>query len=30
LKSEMAAEPDAGKILAARQALRSTSYEVEA
>jgi radical SAM superfamily enzyme YgiQ (UPF0313 family) len=30
LKSEMAAEPDAGKILAARQALRSTSHEVEA
>jgi len=30
LKSEMAAVPDAGKILAARQALRRTSHEVEA
>ena len=30
LKTEMAADPDAGKILAARQALRATSHEVEA
>ena len=30
LKTEMAAEPDAGKILAARQALRATRNEVEA
>jgi radical SAM superfamily enzyme YgiQ (UPF0313 family) len=29
LKTEMAAEPDAGKILAARQALSTTSREVE-
>jgi anaerobic magnesium-protoporphyrin IX monomethyl ester cyclase len=29
LKSEMAAEPDAGKILAARQALSDASHEVE-
>jgi len=29
LKTEMAAEPDAGKILAARQALWTTSGEVE-
>jgi anaerobic magnesium-protoporphyrin IX monomethyl ester cyclase len=30
LKSEMAAERDAAKILAARQALRATNHEVEA
>jgi radical SAM superfamily enzyme YgiQ (UPF0313 family) len=30
LKSELAAEPDAGKVLAARQALRATYHEVEA
>jgi anaerobic magnesium-protoporphyrin IX monomethyl ester cyclase len=30
LKNEMAAEPDAGKIFAARQALRTTSHEVQA
>lgn len=30
LKSEMAVEPDAGRILAARQALRETFHEVEA
>jgi radical SAM superfamily enzyme YgiQ (UPF0313 family) len=30
LKNEMAAVPDAGKILAARQALRTTCHEVEA
>jgi len=30
LKSEMAAVPDTGKIVAARQALRSTFHEVEA
>jgi len=30
LKNEMATEPDAGKILAARQGLRATCHEVEA
>jgi radical SAM superfamily enzyme YgiQ (UPF0313 family) len=30
LKTEMAANPDAGRILAARQGLRSTFHEVEA
>ncbi len=30
LKSEMAAQPDAAKVLAAREALRATCHEVEA